>query len=517
MSIGIPYVFGLFLLISLVSVRIGMAVMGHFGILDQPGGHKQHPIATPFVGGFGVFAALIVSVHFAHTFFPDVPSHALWALTIGGTLICVTGLADDVWRISFRVRLVIQTLVALIMVFLGGIELRSLGAIIVDGDLLLGWLSLPLTVFATVGLINALNMIDGIDGISGTLSFISLACIAFLAGRADNGAYMVLCVALMGGISGFLAFNLRYPTNRRARVFLGDNGSMLLGFIFAWLFVALSQGDQRTMTPVTALWLLAVPLMDTVRVTLRRLLTGSSPFRADRNHLHHLFIRAGFRVSDTVWIVSSVHFALAAVGIAGYLFDAQEKLLFALYLALFAVYFVLTADAQRFVLRLRRINVALGLPSVFAHGVFIGHFEKTVSREVVEILKSELTDLEDFRLSLHRINARALGSRNIYGIVEVECHDDEASIARIHRLMTRLKARLSHHASVRVHLLLQRSADNDRRARLAIDADSAPLPSQRKADRREELCHPAMYSAIGHKDRAPRTIVPLIESTHSAV
>jgi UDP-GlcNAc:undecaprenyl-phosphate/decaprenyl-phosphate GlcNAc-1-phosphate transferase len=517
LSIGITYVFGLFMLISLISVRVGMAVMGHFGILDQPGGHKQHTIATPFVGGFGVFAALIVTLHFSRAFFPEVPPHILWALTIGGALIFATGLADDVWRISFRVRLAIQTLVALIMVFLGGIELHSLGAIVVDSDLLLGWLSLPFTVFATVGLINALNMIDGIDGISGTLSFISLACIAFLAGRVDDGAYLVLCVAIMGGIAGFLAFNLRYPTNRRARVFLGDNGSMLLGFVFAWLLIALSQDEQRAMTPVTALWLLAVPLMDTVRVTLRRIWTGSSPFRADRNHLHHLFIRAGFRVSDTVWIVSCVHFALAAVGIAGFLLGLPEKLMFALFLASFAAYFALTAYPQRFVLGLRRINFALGLPSVFAHGVFVGYFEKTVSREVVETLKSELIDLDGFRLSLHRISARALGARNIYGIVEIECHDDEESIARIHRLMTHLKARLAHHSGVRVHLLLQRSKENDRRDRPATDTGGAQPQCQRKADRREELCHPAMYSAIGHKDRAPRTIVPLIESTHSAI
>ena len=516
MSIGIGYVFGLFLLVSLISVRLAMAVMSHFGILDHPGGHKQHAISTPFVGGIGVFAALIGALHFAHAYFPEIQPRALWTLAIGGSLIFATGLADDTWRISFRIRFVIQTLVALAMVFLGGVELHQLGAIVVDNDLALGWLAVPFTVFATVGLINALNMIDGIDGISGTLSFISLGGVALLAGMADNSAYLLLCVALMGGIAGFLAFNLRYPTNRRARVFLGDNGSMLLGFLFAWLFIALSQGPQRAMTPVTALWLFAVPLMDTVSVTLRRILQGSSPFHADRNHLHHLFIRAGFRVSDTVWIVSGVHFLLAALGIAGLLLDLAENLMFGLYLAAFGGYFVVTARPPRAVLKLRRINLALGLPSVFAHGVFIGHFEKSASREIVEILKSELTELDGFRLSLHRLNARALGSRNIYGIVDVECHDDEESIAKIQRLMTRIKTRLAHRPGLRVHLLLQRSKDNDRRSDPATSAGEVQVAGQRQADRREAMCHPAMYSAIGHKDRAPRTIVPIIESTHSA-
>lgn len=256
--------------------------------------------------------------------------------------------------------------------------------------------------------------------------------------------------------------------------------------------------------------------MDTVRITLRRIAMGSSPFRADRNHLHHLFIRAGFRVSDTVWIVSLIHLALAAGGIAGLLIGMSETLMFAAYLALFCVYCLLTAQPQRSIRELRRINLALGLPSVFAHGVFVGHFEKTASREIVDILKSELADLESFQLSLHRINAAALGTRNIYGIVEVECHDDEESIARIQRLMARIKARLAKRPGLRVHLLLQRSKDNDRRATpLAAEAELQPA-GQRHADRREVMCHPAMYSAIGHKDRGPRTIVPITESTHSA-
>ena len=513
---GIGYVFCLFLGVSAISVRVAMAVMSYFDILDRPGGLKQHAIVKPFVGGFGVFATLIGAVHFAHAYFPEVAPRTLWALTLGASLIFVTGLVDDIWRLSFRPRLAIQAVAALIMVFLGDVELHTLGRIVGDHDLRLGWLALPFTVFATVGLINALNMIDGIDGISGTLSFTSLCGIALLAGVIGNEAYLLLCVAIMGGIAGFLAFNLRYPTNRRARVFLGDNGSMLLGYLLAWLFIALSQGEQRAMTPVTALWLFAVPLMDTVRVALRRIMMGSSPFHADRNHLHHLFIRAGFRVSDTVWIISLFHLALAASGIAGLLFGYSEQLMFGAYLAVFGVYCLLTVQPQRSIRALRRGNLTLGLPSVFARGVFVGHFEKSASREIVDILKSELTDLDGFQLSLHRLNAKALGSRNIYGIVEIECHDDEESIAKIQRLMARIKTRLARRAGLRVHLLLQRNADNDRRAAEQNAQGEAQQASQRQSDRREAMCHPAMYSAIGHKDRGPRTIVPLIESTHSA-
>ena len=116
---------------------------------------------------------------------------------------------------------------------------------------------------------------------------------------------MLLIIA--GGVAGFLYFNLRYLRQRRARCFLGDNGSMLLGFVFAWLLSDLSQmtdGSPRAITPITTLWLFAVPLIDTLCVMLRRMWLGRSPFHADRHHLHHLFLRAGFRVQDTVLVLA---------------------------------------------------------------------------------------------------------------------------------------------------------------------------------------------------------------------
>lgn len=515
-AVSIGYFFGLFVVVSLISIRVGMSVMEYFGILDHPGGHKQHAISTPFVGGLGVFAALIGAIHFTHLYFPEKPLHSLSSLALGGLIIFAVGLADDIWRLGFRIRLAVQSVVAMIMVFLGGVELHTLGWLISDNDIVLGWAAIPFTVFATVGLINALNMIDGIDGISGALSFFILGFIALLAGRAGNELYLLLTIAVMGGVAGFLVFNLRYPSNRRARVFLGDNGSMLLGYIFAWLFIALSQGESKAMTPVTALWLFAVPLMDTVSVMLRRVGMRKSPFHADRNHLHHLFIRAGFRVSDTVWILSLIQIVLGTAGIAGLLLGVPEDRMFGLFLATFCVYFCLIAQPRRSVLGLRRLNLALGLPCVFARGIFIGYFEKSASREVLEMLKHELAELDDFRLSLHRINGKALGACNVYGVVEIECNDDEESTGKIRRLVARIKTRSAHLPGVRAHLLMQRSKDNDRRTGLADAIGDPDNRGLRAADRRETQCHPAMYSAIGHKGRTLRTIAPGAESIHSA-
>jgi UDP-N-acetylmuramyl pentapeptide phosphotransferase/UDP-N-acetylglucosamine-1-phosphate transferase len=137
----------------------------------------------------------------------------------------------------------------------------------------------PLTVIATIGAINALNMIDGIDGLSGSLSIVSLLLIAVAVYLSGDAAYFSLVIVMAGGVAGFLYFNLRYLSRRRARCFLGDNGSMLLGFVFAWLLADLSQmndGSPRAITPITTLWLFSVPLIDTLCVMLRRMWMGRS-------------------------------------------------------------------------------------------------------------------------------------------------------------------------------------------------------------------------------------------------
>lgn len=484
-----------------------MSLMGHFGILDHPGGHKQHNVSTPFTGGFGVFAVLIAAIYLTQHYFPEISLHPLRSMALGGTILFVTGLADDIWSLNFLTRFFVQGLVAMLMILLGGVEVQSLGKLAFGNGIELGVWAVPFTVFATIGLINAFNMIDGIDGISGSLSFISLGFVAMVAGVAGNNLYLLLTIAVMGGVAGFLYFNLRYPSNSRARVFLGDNGSMLLGFVLAWLFIALSQGEQRAMTPVTALWLFGVPLIDTVGVMLRRLWMGKSPFRADRNHLHHLFIRAGFRVSDTVWIIALMQIGLAAIGLAGLMLAVPEPLMFGLFLVMFGVYFYSTARPWRIVPALRRANLALGLPSVHAHGVFVGHFEKADSQEILSILRTELGGLNDYRLSLHRNNHKALTASNTYGMVEFLGNDDEASLGEIRRLLARIKLRLGSRPGVQVRLLMQRSKEHDRREPGVSKQGTEKVVRHREGERRNPQSNTEIYSAVGHKSKTKPGVV----------
>lgn len=485
--------FGLCIVISGVVIRSGMALMGRFGVLDHPGGHKQHDASTPFVGGFGVIAVVLAVLFFGAQHYPELSLSPIRTIALGATILFVTGFADDIWHLCFKARFLIQALVAIAMVFLGGVELLSLGELLPGLSIGLGVLGVPFTIFATVGLINALNMIDGIDGLSGSLSFISLGGIAIAASAAGQGTYTFLAVALMGGVAGFLYFNLRYPSNARARVFLGDNGSMLLGFVFAWLLIALSQGERPAMTPVTALWLFGVPLLDTVSVMLRRIWLGKSPFLADRNHLHHLFIRAGFRVSDTVWIVAVVQVFLGVIGLFGNYLDVPEYVMFGLFLAVFAAYFFAIFRPWRVVPGLRRLNATLGLPSVNARGVFIGYFQEHGGREVLETLARELGSRYEYRLSLHRLNIRVDGGSNVYALLELDAMADDVTVGEVQRLVQQIKTCLAAIPNVRVRPFMQRNSDNDRRENGGRGDEARLRACSRQRDRRVQEGHSAFY------------------------
>ncbi len=450
------------MLISGIAIRIAMVYAHRYGMVDRPGGHKLHDTVTPFVGGVGIYAVLIGTLVSVQAFQGVSVTEQLPGFLLGGTIIFLTGLADDIWRLHFKVRFLAQAVTALIMALWGAGTLLDLGGLWPGMSLQLGLLAIPFTIFATIGVINALNMIDGIDGLSGAVSFASLlltACVAFVAGAQAN---LHLIIALLGGIAGFLYFNLRYPGNSRARVFLGDNGSMLLGFLFAWLFIDLSQGPQRAMTPVTALWLFAVPLMDTVCVMLRRLWLGKSPFRADRHHLHHLFQEAGFRVQSIVFIVAFIQLGMGGIGLLGLYLGVDESLMFGSFLFVFATYFYLIARPWRVVPGLRRLQTRVGLTSAQTQGLFIGHIPRREARRFVAALTDSLGPQRDYRLSLHAVD-RGRGEPTVYAVIKMAKSGEEIAANRIRQAMHGIRERLGARHGLQVRQYLHRDGQNDRR------------------------------------------------------
>lgn len=326
------------LLTTLVSILILRPVARRVGLMDAPGGRKTHTRATPLIGGIGIYLGVIVGCLLA----PAVLEQFLPLLAIC-TLLLLTGIVDDYYPLPAVVRLGIQILAAWLMCAYGDNQLVSLGNLFGAGELTLGRYSVIMTVFATVGVINAFNMIDGMDGLSGGMVTVCLVFLIWTTGlNGTRPELLHLLLILVAAVIGFLLLNFRAPLGKPALIYLGDSGSTMLGFILAWVLIDGSQGGADRVMPATmALWFVAIPLMDTVYLLVARPLTGKSPFAPGTDHLHHLLARHGMSRPAVVTrlILVAVVFGLAGMTILA--LPALEPLSFYGFTALFGLYIVL--------------------------------------------------------------------------------------------------------------------------------------------------------------------------------
>jgi len=322
------------LAITIFLVQVARRIAPAVGLVDSPCDRKSHEGEIPLVGGIAIFGSLLVAMALGGLF----ADH--WPFLAAAGLLVAVGVWDDVFGVSPLVRFMVQSLAVLIFAVVGGVYLADLGEILpVVGVLSLGWMAIPFTVFAGVGAINAFNLSDGVDGLCGTLALVALAGLGVAAGIAGNTSELMLTVALIGGVVGFLLFNVRLSQRRQASVFLGDAGSYLLGLAVMYLAIRLSQGPDRAIQPVTALWFCMLPLLDTIGVLLRRLRRGRSPFNPDREHIHHVFLLAKFSVTAT-WIGLALVAVLGtAFGLLGVMVGIPESVMFAGFLVISVAYY----------------------------------------------------------------------------------------------------------------------------------------------------------------------------------
>lgn len=314
-----------------------------YGLIDHPvGGRKQHTVKTPTVGGLAIMAGLSSSSLLAG--FGGQLHPAFWASFF---IIALTGALDDRFDLGPYIKFAAQIAAALLMIYWGGLVLLTLGDLVSTEPLTLGRLAVPLTVFAVIGVVNAVNLIDGADGLAGGLVFIAVFWIAMMSATSAHTGTLALSLGLLGCIAAFLAFNLRSPWRSRAAVFLGDAGSLSLGFVLAWLTVDAAQEGAQLFAPVTAIWLMALPISDTIVCMGRRLLRGQSPFRADRTHLHHILIDLGMPIARAVALILLLAFVLAAAGVAGWALRIPEHVMFYSAMAVFAMYILLVQYGLR--------------------------------------------------------------------------------------------------------------------------------------------------------------------------
>ncbi|WP_297829638.1 MraY family glycosyltransferase [Thermomonas sp.] len=326
-------------------------------LLDHPQGRKDHAAPTPVTGGLAIFIGCVA----AFFLFQSSASDGLRAFSAAALLLVVVGLWDDMRDVRWYWRILAQVVAALIIIFWGGVRVEQIGPVFGLPELSLGWLSVPFTVFATVGIINAMNMIDGADGQAGLLGLAALAMLMMASLYAGNTLLAERVSVLAGGLAGFLIWNLRLPWRPRASAFLGNAGSALLGLVIAWVSFRLTQNPGHPVNPVLALWLLPIPVMDCLVVSVRRMRQGRSPFFADRSHIHHILQDAGF--GPTRAALHLTWFSLLcglAVGQAMRM-DVPNPVLLALFVLLCLGWYALTSRRERAVAlfsRLRRAHPA---------------------------------------------------------------------------------------------------------------------------------------------------------------
>lgn len=290
-----------------------------WGLVDIPGGRKTHQAPVPLVGGLGIFAAVLATSALFGT------SQHLVVLLLALGIVVAAGVWDDRSDLRPRVKVAAQAAACALMIWGAGIHLTTVGNLVGTHAIGLWIFAVPMTFVAIVGVLNAVNMVDGIDGLAGTLSAIAFGWYALVAVQSGLASQLALAVTFCAAIGGFLVFNLRRP---RATVFLGDAGSLMVGFALGWFAIDLTQGAGRTFPPIAALWVLLLPLADCVSLFIRRTQARQSPFVADRRHIHHYLLARGFTPRQVLATLALVSAAFGAVGYFGWRLAVPEPALF---------------------------------------------------------------------------------------------------------------------------------------------------------------------------------------------
>ncbi len=350
-----PFSFAL----TLLSMPLLILAAPRLRLMDNPGGRKQHQRVTPLVGGLAIAMGLLPVVACLHV---QTLQPLLWL--IGMLMMLALGILDDRAELKVTDRFVLHIMIGLLL-FGADRELISLGDLFGVGPVLLGWLALPVTLFSVAAAINSMNMVDGVDGLLGTLSAIPLGAVMFISWEAGLVFEFALSGCLLISVLVFLLFNFRFPWTKHARVFMGDAGSTLIGFSLAWLLI--SEARLGAMPPVLALFLLALPLMDTAGVICRRYMAGVSASTAGRDHLHHILLDAGLSEAMTVITLGAASLLITILGLFLHYHGVGDQYLFLCFMFMLGVYIGMSTSASTVASRLSRYfsNDEASAPSLY--------------------------------------------------------------------------------------------------------------------------------------------------------
>jgi UDP-GlcNAc:undecaprenyl-phosphate GlcNAc-1-phosphate transferase len=304
-----------FLIISIIASFAINAILRNLAkknqiLIDIPDkSRKFHKRATPLTGGLGILlTTLIVGKLYIDLYAGDVTNFAFYMM-ISSVILVVLFLYDDFKGLNAKLRMVFQAAISLFFIILTDTYISNLGNLFGTGDIELGLLSIPFTVFCVVGIMNAFNMIDGINGLCSGCAMVALLFIGFSSGIIYNSPLIIL----IGSIVGFLIFNLRLVGKKRS-VFLGDHGSNLIGFWVAWLAIGPSQNPLIEIEAMSMVWFVAIPLLDCLGLIVSRLSRGLSWSTPGRDHIHHKLMNR-FSPEGTLLIIILLCISLCSFGL----------------------------------------------------------------------------------------------------------------------------------------------------------------------------------------------------------
>jgi UDP-N-acetylmuramyl pentapeptide phosphotransferase/UDP-N-acetylglucosamine-1-phosphate transferase len=290
-------------IVTLLTIPPIISLIKKYRLYDLPNARKEHKSPVPTMGGIAIVAGMMMALFLWFPFTTEITQVSFF---FSITVLLGLGIMDDLKDLSAKYKFVIQAGLAA-LIALSGIRITSF-----DG--LFGINELPLmaqytfTLLAIVGITNAFNLIDGIDGLAGGLGFMSLVTLGLFLTISGDINTALIAFALAGGILAFLYFNFN-----PARIFMGDTGSLLLGFVIAVLSIRLLQVNNAMTTPVLAhgpvfiLSIVLIPVFDTLRVFAIRIWKGKSPFEADKTHIHHLLTNNGFSHGFAAKLICFLH------------------------------------------------------------------------------------------------------------------------------------------------------------------------------------------------------------------
>lgn len=282
-------------------------------LMDEPDSRSMHSSKTPTLGGIGIFFSLVVVM----TIVGAMLNTKVLLLVMGGlTILFFLGLKDDLTVLSARKKFIGQLLAALLLIVFTDTRIIGFSKIL-DVDILPYWVSIGFTLFVYILIINAYNLIDGVDGLAGCVALLISSFFTVLFYNSGALSLATISVALIGSLLAFLKFNF----SSKNKIFMGDTGSMILGFLLAFFTISFISQSQANLdseyyraSPALAFAMLFFPLIDTLRIfVIRIFILKRSPFEADKNHIHHRFIQAGFSHIQTTFTIVFINLLIVII------------------------------------------------------------------------------------------------------------------------------------------------------------------------------------------------------------